>query len=403
LDRRIILHLDRGEVSLNLPVGFRYSAVYAGIRKVAKPDLALIVSDSEASAAAVFTTNLVQAAPVRRTRRNLETSGGRARAVLVNAGNANCATRTGDKVSLATSRALARLLRFPAVQVLPSSTGVIGVELDPALIVNALPGLIAGLSPERFIDAAEAIMTTDTVRKTADVEAGGFRVAGMTKGSGMIHPHMATTLAYVMTDAAVSPSDLKKALREAVGASYNRVSVDGDMSTNDTLLVLANGASGVKVGPKNRAQFHAALTEVCQSLAKQIARDGEGAKKLIEIRVEGASDDAAATQIARAIANSPLNKTAIAGSDPNWGRILCAAGYAGVVFDPAKTDIWLQGVRVCRRGLAAEYDEAALSKKLDAPDCFIRIVLGEKGPGSAIFWTCDMTHDYITINASYRT
>jgi glutamate N-acetyltransferase/amino-acid N-acetyltransferase len=219
----------------------------------------------------------------------------------------------------------------------------------------------------------------------------------------MIHPNMATTLAFVVTDAAISPFELKKALREAVAVSYNRLSVDGDMSTNDTLLVLANGVSGVKITARHRATFQAALTEVCQSLAKQIARDGEGAKKLIEIRVEGARTDSDAVQIARAIANSPLNKTAIAGADPNWGRILCAAGYAGVEFDPAKTDIWLQGVRVCHRGLAALYDERALSKKLEEPDCSIRALLGEKGPGAATFWTCDLTHDYITINASYRT
>lgn len=388
---------------MNLPEGFRYSALYAGIRKVERPDLALIVSDTEASAAAVFTSNRVKAAPVKLGRKNLDASGGRVRAILANAGNANCATRTGDKVALATTRALAKLLKAPAAQVLPSSTGVIGVELDPALIVNALPALIDGLSPERFNDAAEAVMTTDRVRKTAVVEAGGFRIAGMTKGSGMICPHMATTLCYILTDAAVAPAELNKALRAAVAVSYNRLTVDGDMSTNDTMLVLANGASGVKVGPKNRAQFQRALTEVCQSLAKQIARDGEGAKKFIEIRVEGARNEAEAAQIGRSIANSNLTKTAIAGSDPNWGRILCAAGYAGIAFDPAKADVYLQGVRVCRKGLAAEYDEAALSKKLDLPDCAIRLVLGEKGPGTATFWTCDLTHEYITINASYRT
>jgi glutamate N-acetyltransferase/amino-acid N-acetyltransferase len=388
---------------VNLPEGFRYSALYAGIRKVEKPDLALIVSDPEASAAAVFTTNRVKAAPVKLDRKNLDSTGGRARAILVNAGNANCATRTGAAVALATSRALARILKVPAAQVLPSSTGVIGVELDPSLIVKALPALIEGLSAARFTDAADAILTTDTVRKTATVEAGGFRIAGMTKGSGMISPNMATTLAYVLTDAAISPADLNKALHVAVATSYNRLTVDGDMSTNDTLLVLANGASGVKVGPKNRAAFQGALNEVCQSLAKQIARDGEGAKKFIEIRVEGARNEAEAAKIGRAIANSNLTKTAIAGSDPNWGRILCAAGYAGVEFDPTKTDVWLQGMRVCRRGLAAEYDEAALSKKLDEPDCAIRLQLGKKGPGSATFWTCDLTHDYITINASYRT
>jgi len=377
--------------------------LYAGIRKVQKPDLALIVSDTNATAAAVYTTNRVKAAPVVLGRKNLDATGGRARAILVNAGNANCATRTGAAVALATSRAAAHLLGVPATHVLPSSTGVIGVELDPALIINALPALIDGLSPERFTDAADAILTTDTVRKIAASEAGGFRIAGMTKGSGMISPNMATTLAYVMTDAGIPEADLAEALREAVGSSYNRLTVDGDMSTNDTLLVLANGASEVNIGSKNRAQFQAALNEVCRSLAKQIARDGEGAKKLIEIRVEGARNENEAAQIGRAIANSNLTKTAIAGSDPNWGRILCAAGYAGVEFDPTRTDVCLQGVRVCRRGLAAEYDEAALSKRLDEPECAILLQLGEKGPGTATFWTCDLTHEYITINASYRT
>ncbi len=388
---------------VKLPHGFRYSALYAGIRKVAKPDLALIVSDTEAAAAAVFTTNLVQAAPVRMTRRNLEATGGRARAVLVNAGNANCATRTGGRVARETIRAVARMLQAPAAQVLPSSTGVIGVELNAALILNALPALMRGLSAERFNDAADAILTTDRVRKTARVEEAGFRVAGMTKGSGMIHPHMATTLAFVVTDAAIPPAALQRALKEAVAVSYNRVSVDGDMSTNDTLLVLANGASGVRITAANQERFQGALTEVCQGLARQIARDGEGAKKFIEIRVEGARSEQDAVRIARAIGNSNLTKTAIAGSDPNWGRILCAAGYAGAAFDPSKTDIWLQGVKVCRQGLAAEYDEAALSKKLDAAECAIHVRLGEKGPGAATFWTCDLTHDYITINASYRT
>ena len=385
---------------MNLPLGFRYSALYAGIRKVAKPDLALIVADVPAAAAAVYTTNKVQAAPVRLGRAHLKESGGTARAVLVNAGNANCATRTGDRVALATAKALARALRCKTHEVLPSSTGVIGVELDPALITKALPALVEGLSAERFLDAADAILTTDLVRKVAFAEAGGVRIAGMTKGSGMIHPGMATTLAYVMTDAVIAPAALRAHLKAAVGRSYNRLSVDGDMSTNDTLLVMASGATGVK--PKKDA-FQAALDEVCQSLAQQIARDGEGAQKFVEIEVTGARDEGSAERIARAIANSPLVKTAIAGSDPNWGRILCAAGYSGAEFDPSQVDIWLQGVKVCRKGLAAPFDEDALTKKLDAKDCLIRFRIAGAGQGSAKFWTCDLTHGYIDINASYRT
>lgn len=385
---------------MNLPLGFRYSAVYAGIRKVNKPDLALIVSDAPAQAAAVFTTNRVQAAPVVVARRHLEISGGVARATLVNAGNANCATRTGERVALRTARSAAKKLGCKAEHVLPASTGVIGVELDPHLILDHLDALVAGLSPERFFDAADAILTTDLVRKTAFAEVQSARIAGMTKGSGMIHPNMATTLAFVVTDADVPAQQLRAHLKAAVERSYNRLSVDGDMSTNDMLLVMANGASGRRVA---REPFQKALDEVCQSLAKQIARDGEGAKKFVEIRVEGASGERAAAQIARAIANSPLVKTAIAGSDPNWGRILAAAGYSGAEFDPPRVDIHVQGVRVCRGGLAAPFDEDALKRALDSADVEIRFVIRGGGAGKAVFWTCDLTHGYIDINASYRT
>jgi len=385
---------------VNLPAGYRYSSIYAGIRKVEKDDLALIVSDAPARAAAVFTTNRVQAAPVVVARRYLEETGGLARAVLVNAGNANCATRTGERVAFQTTKAAARRLGCHPAEVLPASTGVIGVELDPARILNALPALVAGLSPDRFLDAADAILTTDLVRKVAFAETGGVRIAGMTKGSGMIHPNMATTLGFVMTDAEVPTRQLRAHLKAAVERSYNRLSVDGDMSTNDMLLVMANGARGKRPG---REAFQAALDEVCQSLARQIARDGEGAKKFIEIRVEGAASERAATGIARAIANSPLVKTAIAGSDPNWGRILAAAGYSGVEFDPARVDIFLQGVRVCRNGLAAPFDEAALQRALDRSEVEILFVIRGDGGGKATFWTCDLTHGYIDINASYRT
>lgn len=387
---------------MKLPSGFRYGAVYAGIRKVEKNDLALIVSDVAASAAAVFTTNRVQAAPVLVGKAHLEATGGKARAVLVNAGNANCATRTGITVAKAASRAAAKLLKVKPEEILPSSTGVIGVELDSSLIEKALPNLVAGLSPDKFDEAADAILTTDTVRKTASASGPGFVVAGMTKGSGMIHPGMATTLAFVMTDAAIAPGALRKHLRAAVEGSYNRLSVDGDMSTNDTLAVLANGASGTAITNRNAAAFQAALDEVCQSLARQIARDGEGASHFVEIEVSGGRNDGEAAQVARAIANSPLVKTAIAGADANWGRILCAAGYSGVDFDPGKTSIRLQKTLVCRNGLAARYDEPALIEKLKSRDVSIQVSLGA-GSGKATFWTCDLTHGYIDINGSYRT
>jgi len=392
---------------MTFPLGYKYSSLYAGIRKQRKDDLALIVSDPPASAAAVFTENRVQAAPVRIARFHLEQSRGLVSAVLINAGNANCATRTGDRVAIACCDAVGKQLRVPADQVFPASTGVIGVELEASLITNALPKLIRGLAPGRFEDAARAILTTDTVMKTAHrkmtLHRRPVRIAGMTKGSGMIHPHMATTLGFVMTDAALAPSILAPMLANAVKRSYNRISVDGDTSTNDTLLVLANGASGVEPSDKELLKLEETLTDLLEDLAKQIVRDGEGARKLVTIEINGAANEDSADHIARAIANSPLVKTAIAGSDPNWGRILSAAGNAGVPFDPSKVDIHLQGVLVCQGGVAADFSESELKKKLDEKECLISFVIQGRGSASARFWTCDLTEKYIEINASYRT
>ena len=392
---------------MKLPLGYRYSAVYAGIRKVKRNDLALIVPDQPASAAAVFTQNRVQAAPVRIGRFNLTKSRGLVSAVVINAGNANCATRTGDRVALACCDGVAKQLRVPPEQVFPSSTGVIGVELDAHLILNALPELVGGLSKDRFEDAARAILTTDTVMKTTQqqvrLKQGTVHIAGMTKGAGMIHPNMATTLGFVMLDAAIPAASLASILNGAIQRSYNRISVDGDTSTNDTMLLLANGASGVEPSQREIKKVEEAVTQALEDLARQIVRDGEGARKLVTIEVEGASSEEAADRIARSIANSPLVKTAIAGSDPNWGRILSAAGNAGVPLDPAKVDIDLQGVPVCRGGVAADFSEPELKKKLDETECLIRVVLHGKGKGRARFWTCDLTEKYIEINASYRT
>ncbi len=392
---------------MNLPLGYLYSSVYAGIRQAEKDDLALIVSGLPANAAAVFTRNRIQAAPVKLARRHLGLSRGLVGAVLVNAGNANCATRTGERVALATCKAVSKFLRFPVAQVLPASTGVIGVELDPGLIVNALPRLAQGLDPGRFEDVARAIMTTDLVPKTASAEVklrrGIVRIAGMTKGSGMIQPNMATTLGFVLTDAQIPVAQLRVMLKRGVERSYNRLSVDGDTSTNDTLAVLANGASGVRPDPKELRLLEEGITGVMESLAQAIARDGEGARKFVTIDVAGAPSDDAAARIARAIANSPLVKTAVAGSDPNWGRVLSAAGNAGVAFDPSRTDIHMQDVLVCRGGLAAPFSEPELKARLDAPECRVRLSIRGKGHGSARFWTCDLTEGYIRINASYRT
>jgi glutamate N-acetyltransferase/amino-acid N-acetyltransferase len=392
---------------LNLPLGYRYSATYAGIRHEERDDLALIVSGVPAAASAVFTQNRVQAAPVKLCRRHLRMSRGRVGAILVNAGNANCATRTGDRVALASSRSVAKHLKLSQAEVLVASTGVIGVELDYALIDKALPKLIAALGEDRFHDVSRAIMTTDLVEKVAFGEVklrrGTVRIAGMTKGSGMIQPRMATTLGFVMTDANIPVAKLRGILTHATERSYNRISVDGDTSTNDTVVLLANGCSGVRPDPKEMTAFAEGVAKVMETLARQIARDGEGARKLVTIDVAGAATEDAAARIARAIANSPLVKTAIAGSDPNWGRILSAAGNAGVAFDPSKVDIVMQGATVCRGGLAAKFSEASLKQRLDQPECTIDFQIRGKGKGRARFWTCDLTEGYIRINASYRT
>jgi glutamate N-acetyltransferase / amino-acid N-acetyltransferase len=392
---------------MKLPLGYRYASAYAGIRKKSKDDVGLIVSERTASAAAVFTQNRVQAAPVRLARRHLKISRGTAQAIVVNAGNANCATRTGDQVALATCRAAADELGCRVEHVIPASTGVIGVEMDGEKLIRTLPRLVKNLAPDAFEDVAQAIMTTDTVHKVASAEVSirnrQVRVAGMTKGSGMIMPNMATTLAFVLTDAEVTAGDLKDILAAGVERSYNRISVDGDTSTNDTLAILANGASGVRPGEHDFKKLQGAIDEVLQRLAVQIVRDGEGARKLITIDVEGAADDTDAARIGRAIANSPLFKTAIAGSDPNWGRIISAAGNSGADFDPVKVDIFLQDTLVCEGGLAAEFSESKLKNKLDHEEVSVRFVIRGRGPGESRFWTCDFTEDYIRINASYRT
>ncbi len=392
---------------MSLPLGFRYSAVYAGLRKTKRADLGLIWSSKPATAAAVFTTNVVKAAPVLAAQANLLASGGRVQAVLVNAGNANCATRTGDRVVKDCLSALSKALKVPAKLLFPASTGVIGVEMKGELVVQAIPGLVAAASEQRFDEVALAIMTTDLVPKSIaaglELKGGVVHLAGMTKGSGMIHPNMATTLAFVMTDAIIAPAQLQPILKRAVDVSFHRISVDGDTSTNDCVLVMANGASGVTVLPRELKAFEESLTVVLQSLAKQIVRDGEGARKLVTIDISGARNDAGAARIARQIANSPLVKTAVAGADPNWGRIICAAGYSGVPFDPRGVDIAFQGTPVCQRGLAVDFDESALTEKLKESEVSIAFKLRGDGKGTATFWTCDLTEGYIEINGSYRT
>ena len=402
---------ERIEGNLATPAGFRGAAVAAGIKKVEGSfDLALLVSDArETSAAGTFTTNLAAAAPVILCRKNLRASGGRARAVVVNSGNANaCTGRAGLRTAEQTARAAAKLLGVPAQQVLVASTGVIGIPLRSELILSQLPALKEMLSTQNASAFARAIMTTDTFPKScvlrSEIEGKAVHLAGVTKGAGMIHPRMATMLCFITTDVALPPKALAKMLRAAVEVSFNRITVDGDTSTNDSVMALASGLAGVaaRPGKKSGQHFFAGLTELCQTLAKMIAKDGEGASKLVTIEVLGARNASDAERIARSISNSPLVKTAIAGSDPNWGRIMCAAGYSGAKFDPTRADILVNQLFLCRNGLDAGFDEGAAKRELDQKELTIRLNL-HQGKGSARMWTCDFTRDYIDINASYRT
>jgi glutamate N-acetyltransferase/amino-acid N-acetyltransferase len=392
---------------MNVPLGYRFAAGYAGVRKKKLDDLALMVSDEPASAAGVFTQNQVRAAPVLRSEKHLRSSGGVACAIIVNAGNANCATPDGDQVAKRMAQAAAKLAKAPREQILVSSTGVIGEPLPVAKIEERLPALWEELAPENFEKAARAIMTTDTRPKMAYAEVetseGVIRIAGMCKGAGMIMPNMATMLGYVFTDADIRPGALQRMLLDAVDQSFNSISIDSDTSTNDTVFLLANGASGVSPRGDDRDKFTKALEKVCLELALEIVRDGEGATKMLSIYVEGAPTDAAAKKIAREIANSPLVKTALAGADPNWGRILPAAGKAGVKFDPADVDIFLNGHRVCERGMRADFVEADVQKTMEGAESVVRFHIRGKGRGQARFFTCDFTEAYIKINAEYRT
>jgi len=395
-----------------LPKGFRFAATACGLKKTGALDLAIISSDIPASAAAVFTQNLVVAAPVTLCKKNLHISRGRMRAVVVNAGNANCAT--GQQGQIAAQRAgeeAARRLGISPEELFVCSTGVIGVQLPVEKILRALPSLARNRRPSArsFAELSLAICTTDTRSKTASASfrMGGKRVhlIGCAKGAGMIHPNMATTLAFVVTDAALAPGLLQKTLRDVASRTFNAISVDGDTSTNDTLLVLANGASGapqIKNGSKAFRDFSGALEEVCGALARQIVADGEGAQRVVEIEVRGAKTEAAAKRIAETIATSPLVKTAFAGGDPNWGRIFAAAGRAGVKFNPALVDITMAGIKVLHRGQPLDFNERAASKKLLADH--VQILLDvHTGPAKAKYWTCDFTAEYVRINASYRT
>ncbi|MCL6481169.1 MAG: bifunctional glutamate N-acetyltransferase/amino-acid acetyltransferase ArgJ [Firmicutes bacterium] len=429
---------------LQIPRGFRFAAAACGLKSRGL-DLALLSCDAPAAAAAVFTTNRVQAAPVRLSRAHLRQSRGWARAVVVNSGNANCATGpAGDRVAQATATAAARLLDCSARQVFVCSTGVIGVPLPVENILRALPGLsrTAAHTPQAFHAFTRAILTTDTRPKWAAarcrIQGRTVRLLGCAKGAGMIAPRMATMLAFLVTDAALAPPLLQRMLRAAVAETFNRITVDGDTSTNDTVVLLASGAAGGRrlALPRFRAdrraatpaerdalRFYRTLDSVCRSLALQIVADGEGAQRVVEIEVRGARSAAAAERVARAVAESPLVKTALAGADPNWGRILAAAGRAGVAFDPARATIWLAGIKVFAHGRPLCFDERHAHRRLSGDYVSIVLDLGAarqrsrietrtsarqtghlpQATSRCIFWTCDFTREYVDLNARYRS
>ncbi|HEX4039363.1 MAG TPA: bifunctional glutamate N-acetyltransferase/amino-acid acetyltransferase ArgJ [Acidobacteriaceae bacterium] len=404
-----------------LPRGFRFAAVKAGIKPSGKPDFAVALADQIASAAAMFTTNRVQAAPITVGRRHLERSNGLIRMVAVNAGNANCATgEAGMRACEQVCRAAAETVGCEGHEVFPSSTGIIGVPLPAEKLVAALPAVNKALvaNPTGFSAFAQAILTTDTRAKVAHAiferDKKTVRLAGVCKGAGMIHPQLAsasapggsplhaTMLVYVFTDAAVHPTALDRYLRAAVEVSFNRISIDGDTSTNDTVLVMASGASGIDVWAEDQ-EFAHALTKLCTSLARQIVADGEGVGHVVELEIEGAASDADALKVAKAIAHSPLVKTAWAGSDPNWGRLMAAVGYSGAAVDPEGIAIWFGKLPICTGGGRAEdYDEQAAHAYLRQREYAIRITLGP-GPGQCRFWTSDLTAEYVRINAEYST
>ena len=389
--------------------GFRSGAVHAGIKKAAGAlDLTIIAADSVVAAAGIFTTNLAQAAPILVSRRNLEATGGHAAAIVVNAGCANACT--GDDGLANAERMVsetARAVGCTPEQVLVASTGVIGVGLKMDRVVPGIQAAAQALARDKGGDTAHAIMTTDPFPKEHAVRVqtprGSFVVGGTAKGSGMIEPNMATMLGFLTTDAQVSPALLRRALVESARHTFNAITVDGECSTNDCLLALASGQSGVAIDDDSYPALLAGMREVSEHLAIGIVRGGEGATKLIAVSVRDARDDDDARLVARTIANSPLVKTAVHGADPNWGRIVAAAGRSGGRFDVARTTVRVGGILLFENGLP--HDDAApeAGRHMQGTDIRIEVDLGTGGGGTATIWTCDLTAEYVRINGEYRT
>jgi glutamate N-acetyltransferase/amino-acid N-acetyltransferase len=392
--------------------GYTANGINCGIRRNrTKNDLSLVFSSVPASAAAVYTTNLVKGAPLTVTKRNIED--GKAQAVICNSGNANTCNANGIEIAEKMCELAAGELGISPSDVIVASTGVIGQPLDIAPIASGIGRLAAGLSADGNDAAAQGIMTTDTVKKEVAVEftAGGrtCRIGGMAKGSGMIHPNMATMLVFVTTDAAVSPCMLRQALSEDVAVTFNMISVDGDTSTNDMVAVMANGLAGnaeIAAPGADYDAFRAALHEVTVRLCRMIAADGEGATKLLECRVEGARDTGTAAAVAKSVIGSNLFKAAMFGADANWGRVICAVGYSGADVDVEKIDISFGSragkVEVCRNGSGVPFSEEKAAQVLAENEVTVTVGLGS-GSAEAVAWGCDLTYDYVKINGDYRT
>ena len=391
---------------VTVPAGFSAAGVWAGI-KATGPDLALLVSDRPASAAAVFTTNLAQAAPVRVSRQHLQASGAVARAIVVNSGCANaCTGEAGLEAAQTMAAETAALIGCSVEQVLVASTGVIGSPLDIGKIRQGLRKALQELGSDQGSAAAKAIMTTDPFPKEAaarlTIGAREIAIGGMAKGSGMIEPMMATMLGFITTDADMPPPLLDRALRECVDETFNAITVDGECSTNDCVMMLANGASGVKVDVETYPAFVDALRTVCLRLALGIVRGGEGATKLVTVTVTGARSTEEARKAAKAIANSPLVKTAIHGGDPNWGRLVAVAGRAGVGFDLDRASIAIGPVVLFSDGRPFDERATEAANYLHSGDVAVTVGLGV-GRASSVVWTCDLSAEYVRINADYRT
>lgn len=395
------------------PRGFRAAAVAAGIKQSGMPDLVLVTSDRDCTAAGVFTRNRVAAAPVLVDRETLAANDSAVRGVVINAGNANaCTGEPGLSNAREMQRSAAGVLSGRPEQYLVMSTGVIGVPLPMERVRAGILTAAPLLSAASDRAAAEGIMTTDTRPKHLAVEVelpdGKVTLGGMAKGAGMIHPDMATLLGLLTTDAAVPAADLAAILREAAGHTFNAISIDGDTSTNDTILLLANGASGVAVSDKaSRALFAAALNELCHALAMMVVGDGEGVTRVVTLRVTGARTENDARRVANTIATSPLVKTAFAGGDPNWGRIMMATGRSGVEVDQRRLALWIgidgkPALQIVRDGTPTDFAEADAAAVFALPAFTVQVDLGD-GSAEAVMWTTDLTHDYVTINADYRT